>query len=668
MRRPWGRAKAARTVFGDVDISGYFAAGRDVNVRNFTISESLLGKTDVRIRKKMLTKVLPAWLREGDYWAGDSESGIEFPVAAEFSTDHVSGQRQGVTPISRRTAVKQWDSVDISQALDGSSGKLLILGESGSGKTRSLQQVMHLSIGHALRDDQNPIPFLLHLSDWSNSDRELRIWLMRSIRENYGILPGMFTQWLDRAEVMIILDGLDELKLRDRRDCITAINRFVSEYPTVQVVVACRLDEYRDTGRRLNLRASLLIERVSERKVAEIVNEAGGALEGLDRALRKDRKLRDLLRNPLFLRLAMTLYSESADVDLSRSTDRRKALLAAYVDYAERRMAGNGVQSEGWLYFMAFALRGKQRVMFCPDRYSVEFLPIKFKRLAETRVLLMASLLVAVPSFLLRGAMILLAPDSPTKATYVAITFFVPLSYGFLTWRITKDDLWSPLAGRRTSVVRGLLRFARRSVIISLLEGAAVWSLVTSGAAVGVLGGIVLLAFVGVTMWPALQMVRESDTSDPSEIPDRAGGEIRSLVRSTLIVAALVAVSMYVTLAVIFEALSPVPVVSEGLLYAPMLNAFFFIVPVAFIAALRNGGVDLIRRDQCRRIMIQFGYLPKNHKASLEEIRKSSLVVPRRGALEFKHVLIRDHLSHRFGEDATSLSFVPIRETVAKVD
>lgn len=175
------------------------------------------------------------------------------------------------------------------------------------------------------------------------------------------------------------------------------------------------------------------------------------------------------------------------------------------------------------------------------------------------------------------------------------------------------------------------------------------------------MGGVALLLMVGIAMWPALQMARESDTSDPSEIPDRVGGEIRSLVRATVVVAFLVTGSMYVTLTIIFEALNPIPAIGEGLLYSPMLNAFFFVVPVAFLTALRNGGVDLIRRDQCRRIMIRFGYLPKAHKRALEEVRKSSLVVPRRGVLEFRHALIRDYLADRYHEEGVPLSFVPVR-------
>ncbi|MFI2032862.1 NACHT domain-containing protein [Streptomyces buecherae] len=660
-RNPWARirSKAARTAFGDIDISGYFAAGRDINVEHLTVTEASPGKANARIRKKMLRKVLPSWVNEGEYWQdGDA---VEFPVKSEFGIAYVSRRRPDIEPVDRRSAVKVWDEVDVVQALDASAGKLLVLGGSGSGKTRSLRQIMRVAIDRALHDDENPMPFYFHLSDWSDAGKDMKVWLARSIRENYGILPRMFAQWLASSEVMIILDGLDELKLRERRDCISAVNRFISDNPAVQLVAACRLNEYRDTGKKLNLKASLLLEGVDESRLPGIIRDAGDSLTGLGEALIRDRKLRDLLRNPLFLRLAISLYSEGGDVDITSSVDRRKSLLAAYVDYAERRMASSGVKPDRWLYFMARGLKSQRRVTFCPDRYPVEFLPIWLKELAEKRTLVTASLFVIVPSILLRGVMTLLAPNSSAKPIYLIITVVAPVAYGILAWHLVKDDLWAPLAGRKASVVRGLLRFAKRIVLVCLVEGIAAWSLVATGAADGSLGGISLVVLVALSSWPAIKMARESEASDPSEIPDRVGGEIFNLLRVTVVVTSLVSGAMYVTLTVIFEALDSARVVGEGLLYSPMLNSFFFVLPIAFIAALKNGGVDLIRRDQCRRIMIRFGYLPKGYRVALEEIRKSSLVIPRRGALEFKHTLIRDHLSERFHEDVAPLSFVSIR-------
>ncbi|MFF3657335.1 NACHT domain-containing protein [Streptomyces olivochromogenes] len=663
--KPWLRLRSnsSRTTFGDVDISGYFAAGRDIKVRNFTITQAVLGRQEERIRKRMLAKVLPAWLNEGEYWQGGDE--MEFPVSAEFSITHVNHPRPDLIPIDDRSMVKRWTGIDTQEALNASSGKLLILGEAGSGKTRSLHKIMRLAIDLARQEDQNPIPFYLHLSEWSGKHKDMRLWFAHSIRENYGVLPGIFAQWLASSDVMLILDGLDDLRLRERRECIAALNHFISGHAAVQVVVACRLNEYRDTGRKLNLNASLLIEGVDGKRVFEVITQHGGKLAELERTVKNDRKLRELLHNPLFLRLAIALYSDGDAIAISKSKDRRTGLLAAYIQYAERKMARNGIESGRWLPFIARALKEQRRIMFCPDRYSVEFLPIQFKELAERRTLLMSSLLVGIPTLILRGALVLLAPESPTKSVYISITLLAPVSYGYLAWRVIKGDLWGPLAGRRTSVVQGLLRFARRVVLVCVMEAGAAWSLVSSGAADGLLGGISLLLMVTLTMWPALQMTRESDTSDPSEIPDRVGGEMLSLVRATVIVAALVAAAMYVTLTIVFTAFESVPAVGQGLLFSPLLNAFFFIVPVAFIAALRNGGVDLIRRDQCRRIMVRFGYLPRDQRTALEEIRKASLVIPRRGALEFRHALIRDHLADQISDAEVPSSFVAIRSNSA---
>ncbi|GAA5014828.1 hypothetical protein GCM10023335_38910 [Streptomyces siamensis] len=395
--------------------------------------------------------------------------------------------------------------------------------------------------------------------------------------------------------------------------------------------------------------------------VLDLVRAGGEALQELRTLLTRDKKFRELVRNPLLLQLAVSLHSAGATVDMARAADKREGLLSAYVEYAERRMQRSGTESGLWLPFIARVLRDKHKVMYCPDRAPVEFLPLEFAKSAERRTLMAAAGCVAVISLVLRGAMVLLAPESPAKPIYLITTIAVPLTYGHLAWLVTKKSVWDPLTSRKTQATMSLLRFAKRAVILSLIQTATVWLFMRIDIDNEAIESFIVVALIGSTIWPALQMTHESSPSDPSEIPNRVGGEIASLIRSTAIVAALVSTAIYVTLSVTFSALEPAIQIGNGLLYDPLINSLFFVAPVALIAALKNGGADLLRRDQCRRIMVRYGYLPKRHGVALEEIRKSSLVIPRRGAFEFRHSLIRDFLARRLPEDMSASEFVPVR-------
>ncbi|WP_211124755.1 NACHT domain-containing protein [Streptomyces yatensis] len=652
-------SRSPQTTFGDVDISGYFAAGRDINVRNVAVVDSLLEKRDARIRRKLITKVLPAWVRGEEYWRGGES--MDLPASMEFGISYVARQQLHRDPMNQLFAAERWESMDVNQALEVSSGKLLILGNSGTGKTRALHKIMHTAINQATLGDHSPVPFYLHLSEWSGPRKEMWRWFVQSIHETYGVPQRILVQWLTDSELMLILDGLDELRFRERRECISALNKFVSSNPGTQVVVASRLNEYRDTGRKLNLKASLVINEIDERQVSDFVGSFGDSLSNLNHALGRDGQLRQLLCNPLMLRLAISVYSAGDSPDFAASGDRRRSILAAYVNSAERSMK-RGADAGMWLAFTALGLREQRRSLFCPDRAPVEFLPNKFKKLAETRTLLMAFLFVAVPSFILRLVMALFAPESPSKSVHLSLAFAVPITYGSLAWMVARGDIWAPAVARRTSVARSLFKFAKRLLGVLLVEGVMGISLVLSGAADDFLGGICLAFLTVLAIFPALKMARESQTLDPSEMPDRVGGEISNLVRSTVTVAILVSAATYVTLSAAFYFFRSASVVSQGMLYSPLLNSFFYVVPTAFIAALRNGGLDLIRRGQCRRIMTKAGYFPRRHKTSLEEARRVSLLVPRRGALEFRHPLIRDYLSECISGDGLH-PFVSLRST-----
>jgi predicted NACHT family NTPase len=64
--------------------------------------------------------------------------------------------------------------------------------------------------------------------------------------------------WLQNDFLVPLLDGLDEIEISVRPECVSAINAFIEESKPSGVVVCSRLNEYRWLPKRLKAERSHL--------------------------------------------------------------------------------------------------------------------------------------------------------------------------------------------------------------------------------------------------------------------------------------------------------------------------------------------------------------------------------------------------------------------------
>lgn len=179
----------------------------------------------------------------------------------------------------------------ISKVFDDLGGTLLILGEPGSGKTTTLLELARDKIREAEKDAGKPIPLVLNLSSWGDKQPPFTDWLIDELHQKYNVPRDLGRHWLERNELLLLLDGLDEIKPEAQNVCVVAINGFIqASDPAQQLVVCSRSQEYGRLADHLRLNGAVVLQPLDQAQVEAY-------FEKIDQAVGGDRfeKVRQLL-------------------------------------------------------------------------------------------------------------------------------------------------------------------------------------------------------------------------------------------------------------------------------------------------------------------------------------------------------------------------------------
>ncbi|NJL82408.1 MAG: NACHT domain-containing protein [Chloroflexaceae bacterium] len=113
--------------------------------------------------------------------------------------------------------------IDVFEEM-GEGGTLLILGEPGSGKTTTLLELTRELVERAEKDTLQPIPLVFNLSSWQQS-QSIEQWLMSELR-HYRVPEHRRQELMREQQLLLLLDGLDEVSEQERNACVKAINQF----------------------------------------------------------------------------------------------------------------------------------------------------------------------------------------------------------------------------------------------------------------------------------------------------------------------------------------------------------------------------------------------------------------------------------------------------------
>jgi eukaryotic-like serine/threonine-protein kinase len=194
---------------------------------------------------------------------------------------------------------------------------LLLLGQPGSGKTIALLELARGLARVARRDPTAAVPVLFNLASWKGQDRSLAGWMARELARRYQAGLKAATEWIERNQILPLLDGLDEVEPECRPGCVDAINAHLRDHGLVPgMAVACHTQVYQELPARLQLETAVALRPLTPAQVDEHLGAAGPAFAGVRAALAGDTGLRELAASPLMLTLLERTFQNAAPEDL----------------------------------------------------------------------------------------------------------------------------------------------------------------------------------------------------------------------------------------------------------------------------------------------------------------------------------------------------------------
>ncbi|NEQ80372.1 MAG: NACHT domain-containing protein [Moorea sp. SIO2I5] len=313
------------------DIKNYFNLGTNNVNRGQPLTQQ-----EYRWRKVLLSKVKDYWIK------GVLEKSLFSQVLFEQEITNRSDAVERPFSGLEEFSVESDKSFDFIQASDifegmGAGGTLLILGEPGTGKTLSLLKLAERLIKRTEKELSLPIPVVFTLSSWAIKRQSIADWLVEELKNKYQVSKALGKRWIKQEELILLLDGLDEVKAEYRNDCVRALNKFVDTHGITEMVVCCRVQDYQALSARLKLRNAICIQPLSSEYIYWYLEDVGKPLLGLKQLLQTDKELEKFAKTPLIFSVMSIAYQGySLEALLEEMSVKEKRYQRLFDNYIER--------------------------------------------------------------------------------------------------------------------------------------------------------------------------------------------------------------------------------------------------------------------------------------------------------------------------------------------
>lgn len=377
------------TVYQGINIAGLFR--REVKPPT---------QQEYRFRQKLLNQVQEFWienvLERSLHHKAMIDLGLkERPDLVErpFGNVHISPE-QSQKPLSI--------SRGINTAFNrmGEGRTLLILGEPGAGKTTILLKLTRDLIARNSDNLNQPIPVVFNLSSWAKKRQTIADWLVDELQSNYGVSKSLGKAWVKDQQLLLLLDGLDEVQAKHREACVEAINQFMQDYGVTEMVVCSRIKDYQALSNRLQLRGAICVQPLTSEQIHQYLDNAGSQLQSVQTLLQQDTAMQEMMKSPLTLSIVSMAYKDISIESLQQSgsiEERRHHLFETYIERMFQRhgramrMKYTPEQTKHWLTWLATRMVQESQTVFLIEKLQPTCLEKKSERLFYRVVSALAS-------------------------------------------------------------------------------------------------------------------------------------------------------------------------------------------------------------------------------------------------------------------------------------
>lgn len=516
----------------------------------------------------------------------------------------------------------------------GDGRSLLILGQPGSGKTTSLLELTRDLISRAETDSGQPMPVVFNLSSWNN--QAIADWLVQELHSKYQVSQDIGKTWVaDERQMLLLLDGLDEVSVEGREACVDAINQFMQSHGQTEMVVCSRIADYEVLSRRLQLQAAIYLEPLTDQQIEQYLKTAGEELAAVRTALATDATLQELTQCPLMLNIIALAYQGMSIESLPSCSlsERRHHLFNTYIERMFNRKGAHipysQAQAKQWLIRLAQQMVKESQTIFLIERMQPSWLDNRQQKWIYTLSMVLTGALAAGG-----GAGLIFARIIPTiKPIAYLIQLLACGLIGALIFFLAKDriepvenfSIWS-YQRLKDNLLFGL----RIGLIAGVVFGLASWvilSLIYQVPVIKIMNNLISAALAGLDAGLIVALIRsvKGGVIGTSTLPNQG---IWQSAKNTAILTVMAGVTWGIMAKIIIK-ISIIAGVIAGIV----------------MGIFSPAGIACIQHIILRFILYCHGYTPWNYARFLDYATQLIFLQKVGGGYIFIHRLLLEHFA-----------------------